>query len=918
MKNFLLFTIVSFLISSAFAQSDLRGKVLDDQHNPLVGAYVYLEGSTFYSMTDSNGSFKLYSLTAGTYSLVVNYVGYSDYKQEVVLLENQPLYLEIILDESIKLEEIIINASIDGQAKALNAQKNKNNIAQVVSSEQIEKFPDANVGDALKRLPGINVQYDQGEARFANIRGTSPELNSITINGERVPSAEAEKRYVQLDLIPADMVKTIEVNKALTPDMDADAIGGSINLETEKASAKQKISGTLGSGYSLLTEKLIYRGQFSYSNRFEDGKIGLILEGSVLDKSTRSDDVEPYWDYTDENNKDATAFTSELQIRQYYVERLRKSFSATLDFELDKNHNIYVTGMYNHRNDWENRYRLEFKDIEEDGGEMIAEIRRQTKGGSSDHKSARLEDQRMFSIKTGGEHYFNKTYFNWSISAMKASEDRPNERYIMFREKDAEVLLDLTDPREPKVTPVNPDLSDFSDEFGFKELTEQFQDTQEKDFNGKFNIEIPILYGDNNSFLKVGSRFKMKNKFRNNTFKEYEATSANESAFEDGAYASATNHTFSNYNAGDYTVGSFVSNSYLGGLDLTNSNLFEGEDINEELAVNFEAKEDVFAGYAMYTQNIGEKWMFLGGVRLEHTQLQYSGKIYDAATDELYDSGLQRDNYNNFLPALHIKYSPSKSTNIRLAYTNTLARPNYYDIVPYQNIDSGDNLINIGNPALLPTTSINIDVLGEHFFKNVGVITAGVFYKRLNDVIANKNLNDFTFQGNVYDIFTQPINAGNARLYGFEVGVQRRLDFLPGVLKNLSVMANYTYNQSELEDIKLEGREDEILPLAGTPNNLINASLAYDSKKFEMRVSYSFADEFVEEFGEESFYDRWYDSVNYLDINADYKITKNWKIYVSLENLLNQPLRYYQGVSDRTQQAEYYGLNTKLGVKFKF
>ncbi len=918
MKSIYLLLLILSISITSLAQSNLRGKVVDDQLEPLVGASVLIDGTNLYDITDVNGNFKIYNIPTGKYKLNIIYIGYEDQVEEIDLKDKQTLYKEFVLNESIKLDEVIISSSVDGQAKALNDQKNKPNIAQVISSEQIEKFPDANIGDALKRLSGVNVQYDQGEARFANIRGTAPELNSFTLNGERLPSAEAEKRYVQLDLIPADMIDKVEVHKAVTPDMDADAIGGSINFETEKAGAKQKITGTLGSGYSILTEKPIYRGQLSYSNRFEDGKVGLILEASVLDKSTRSDNIEPFWDYTDNNNKDASAYTSELQVRQYYLERLRKSFSSTIDFIINKDHNIYLTGMYNHRNDWENRYRLQYKDITESSGVMKAEIRRQTKGGSADNKNARLEDQRMLSFKVGGNHFFNKTNVNWSISTMKAGEERPNERYIYFRKKNAIVILDDSYLREPKVTPVDPTLQDFSPAYSFKELSEEFQNTKEKDINGRIDLEFPILSGDNSSFLKMGSRFKLKNKYRDNTYKEYAPTSANVTAFNNGAFSSLSNQTNDNFNAGDYSIGSFVSNSYLGGLDLTNSNLFVGEDINEELAVNFDAKENVYAGYVMYTQNIGKHFTIIPGLRMEHTELISSGKIYDADTDVLSDSGIQKDNYNNLLPALHIKFSPSNQANIRFAYTNTIARPNYYDIVPYQNIDSGDNIISIGNPALVPTKSMNFDLLGEYYFKNVGVISLGGFYKKLKEVIANKNLEDFTYQSHIYDRFTQPINIGNANLYGFEMGIQRRLDFLPGFLNKMSVYANYTYNQSELKDIKLEGRAEEVLPLSGTPKNLINASLGYDSKAFEMRVSYSFADAFVEQFGDEAFYDRWYDKVNYLDINADLKLNKYLKIYVSLENLLNQPLRYYQGVVDRTQQVEYYGINTKLGLKFKF
>jgi len=223
MKSIYLLLLILSISITSLAQSNLRGKVVDDQLEPLVGASVLIDGTNLYDITDVNGNFKIYNIPTGKYKLNIIYIGYEDQVEEIDLKDKQTLYKEFVLNESIKLDEVIISSSVDGQAKALNDQKNKPNIAQVISSEQIEKFPDANIGDALKRLSGVNVQYDQGEARFANIRGTAPELNSFTLNGERLPSAEAEKRYVQLDLIPADMIDKVEVHKAVTPDMDADA-----------------------------------------------------------------------------------------------------------------------------------------------------------------------------------------------------------------------------------------------------------------------------------------------------------------------------------------------------------------------------------------------------------------------------------------------------------------------------------------------------------------------------------------------------------------------------------------------------------------------------------------------------------------------------------------------------------------------
>src|SRR5690606_26047176 len=159
----------------------------------------------------------------------------------------------VLRSSSIELEGVEVSAfGFSGQSKALNTQKNNTNITHVVSTDQIGKFPDANIGDAVKRIPGITMQMDQGEARNIIVRGLSPQLNSVTLNGSRIPSAEGDNRNIQMDLIPSDMIQTIEVSKAVTPDMDADALGGSVNLITRTAPQGFRVSATLGSGINFI------------------------------------------------------------------------------------------------------------------------------------------------------------------------------------------------------------------------------------------------------------------------------------------------------------------------------------------------------------------------------------------------------------------------------------------------------------------------------------------------------------------------------------------------------------------------------------------------------------------------------------------------------------------------------------------
>ncbi len=906
------FLTLIFLLVGLFvqAQSTIMGTVFNNEQTPLAGALVYLEGTAYNTITDAEGQFKLFNIPSGEYSLIVQYIGYSDSK--ISINAESSFVQEIILSDDLLMQEVIINGRLEGQAKAMSMQRNNINITQIIASQQMERFPDANIGDALKRLSGINVQYDQGEARFANIRGTAPEMNSVSVNGERIPSAEAEKRYNQLDLIPSDMIELVELSKALTPDMDADAIGGSINLVTKKAGKKPMIKATLGSGYGFLSEKPLLKGKLSLSRRYANNKFGILLNTSYLNRSIRSDNIEAEWEFFDDNNPYETAYTSDFQIRQYELQRERMSYSAKMDYKFNANHLIYADANYTKRNDFENRYRLRYKDIEQDeDGNWIAEIRRQTKGGSSSTKNRRLEDQRTSVIGLGGEHSFNKARLTWRISDLRASEERPDERYVSFRAKDQGIIPDFTNKNAPSFIIKEEFPADLDLNYGLKDLSEENQFTDERDLNGRVDLEIPIFSGLYSSRLKMGGRYKSKSKKRSNSF--YEFAPLDEDVFVQEAISAIENKSFDNFQAGDYPIGSFVQESYLGALNFDAA--FESEEVLEELAGNFNASEDVTAAYLMYTQDIGRKIQVLAGLRYEGSQVEYAGQVFDGET--LTASDQQSDQYANILPGVHIKYSPVRYANFRLAWTNTIARPNYFDLVPYQEINTEDNEIKIGNPSLEATTSMNVDLLGEFFFQNIGIVSAGLFGKNLTNVISSQVRNDFQFNGQVYDRFEQPVNVGNAIIYGAELAIERRLNFLPGKLSNLSLYSNYTLNISELTNISLEDREDESLSLIGTPQHLFNASLAYDAKKFDIRLSYNFADRFIEEYNDEAFYDRWYDQVQYLDLNLNADLSKRWKIYASVNNILNQPLRYYQGVTDQIMQIEYYGLEVRVGAKFK-
>ena len=369
-----LFVSAVIMISVAFAQAgSISGVVVDSNGSfPLGGANVFLEGTDKGGITDNEGKVYILDVPVGDYTVIVSYIGFDSFEQSVRVQENSTInFLASLSAGVIEGSDVnVLGNSLSSQARALNSQKNKVNVSNIVSADQIGKFPDSNIGDALKRVPGIVVYNDQGEARFGHVRGTPSQFNSATINGERMPSAEAEIRSNQLDLIPADMIQTIEVIKALTPDMDADAIGGSINLITRKATGP-RTSITFGVGQNQLEEAgEITQISAVYSNRALDNKLGYMFNFSYYDNWLGSDNVEAEWD--DEGN------LGEMDIRKYLVHRERKSVGMRLDYNLGSTE-LYTDLNYNDRDDFENRYRLRFRDISDGLGEQ--EIRRQTKAG---------------------------------------------------------------------------------------------------------------------------------------------------------------------------------------------------------------------------------------------------------------------------------------------------------------------------------------------------------------------------------------------------------------------------------------------------------------------------------------------------------------------------------------------------------
>ena len=903
-------------VPSSMVTSVIKGRVLDEEGNPLPGAHILvlnvdkLLGTT----SDVDGYFLITGVPVGQQRLQVTYLGFQDQIVEVDVQEGLVTEVEVTLQTGIlEGEEIlVIGERLRGQAKALNQQKTNDNITNIISIDQVAKFPDSNIGDALKRVPGIVMQNDQGEARNIIIRGLGPDLTSIKINGERVSSAEHTSRRTYLDIMPANMVQSVEVYKTVTPDMDGDATGGVVNLVTRMAPHQTSFSATLNSGYSFIEDEPITNGSAVLGTRLLNDKLGIIVSGSLNIKDYGSHNIEADWDLDDQNQP----YLDDFQIRRYLLKRNRKGITGTLDYKLSPTSSITFKSSFNHRVDLENRFRERVRSLEpvDENGVSNVEYRFATKTG--DGEPQRRDVKKVTSLLLEGNHLLgNRVALTWSANYGRATRTRLR-RDFKWRVRGIDVLPDISDPEQPTIAPVN--LADLDPtNVTLREIQQDTFDNHENDYRGKLDLKIPFHLGNNEGSLKFGAKYQKKDRQNEWLFIEFEPL--DEDAWENVAQHPTFDPSTDGFLAGDYRYSvPFTDREYGSTVDLFNPSLFEAEiQYDEFIGINYDAEEIIGAGYVMFSQSLGDKFKVITGVRVENTTTKYGGFEFVEDTDEITPIPQIKNTYTSVLPSLNLRYNPSNNTVFRLAGTTTIIRPSYGSLNPSRNVNLDDQELSLGNPDLKAARAMNLDLIGERYFESIGLISVSLFYKRIDDFIFRtvQNFSDPNLFEGLFEQVTQPKNGDAATVLGFEAAFQRRLDFLPGALKNLHGFFNFSFAESEVNGI--EGREDETLPLQDTAGYTLNGSLSYETNDVVVTASINYTNDYLDSYGDGTYFDRYYDSQTFVDVSATYRVSPFISVFFDANNLTNQPLRFYQGKgrSEQIAQLEYYGRTVNLGVK---
>lgn len=908
-----LFTPILLLMAmTAWSQEVvIKGKITDEASGePLPGATIQLQGTTYGTITDLNGEF-VFRTEPGNKTFLIRYIGYDDLATDLDVTADS--FLEIPLSTfNTQLPEVVINGPLQGQQKALNQQKNAPNIKNIVAADQIGRFPDPNVAEAIQRIPGATLQRDQGEGRYVIIRGLAPEFTNISINGEQIPSPEAGVRFVALDAVPADQLSSIEVAKTLTPDMDGDAVGGSVNLVTRRAKGgKEEIQGSLVGGYNELMGKANGQGSFLYGKRFgKSDQLGFLVNGSHY--------------YTDRGSDNWERDGDDIELRDYELRRTRSAISGTIDYSFNQNNEIYFRGIYNSFTDREWRRRYVFVPNVDNSPFEDHEIERLTKD--------RFEQQDITSLNFGGKHTFTGFTLDYEGSYAKAIQDTPFDYEVNFIGQPDELTTNFSNQAYPSFqTDGDFDYLDNSN-YEFDELEAGNTLAEDRNITGKVNLSVPYKIGKNSGLIKAGGKYRSKTKSLK---------------VVNNVYEWAGDEVDFNGQSGDFTAekfeGGLVDKDFLDGkytisaapdmekiIDFFNANqsgfeLSVEDKLVDEAVESYEASEDVLAAYLMTNITFG-KLQALVGARFEQTQVEYDYNtvLFDEEgdLDEIVAESGSTD-YSYILPQVNLRYSLTKFTNLRAAATASYARPNFQSIVPSQEINLADREGTIGNPELEPVSAVNLDFMVDHYFGTVGVLSLGVFNKQLDNFIYKRRFEADTYNGQNFNTtvdLIQDVNGESASLTGVELAYQQNLTFLPGILSGIGIYANYTFTASNAELTDRSGLgETEKIDLPGQAKHVGNFSLAYSFKGFTARVSANYAGSYIEELGEEADEDYFRKERLQLDASANYQLNDNFNVFAEFINLTNAPFEAYLGEDDsQVIQREFYSWWSRIGVKFNF
>ena len=809
---------------------------------------------------------------------------------------------------AVELDRVEVRAQRDAQIRAVDLKRSADAIQDVVSSDAMGDYPDMNVAESLQRLPGVSVTRDQGEGRFVVVRGLDAALNNVSIDGIAVGTPEDSSRAAPLDVIPSDSTERLRVVKSVTPDLPGDAIGGSVMVESASAFDRdgRSLRGKVEASHQQLSGNTSPKAAFNYSEVFNDS-FGVAVGINHQKREFESDNTEVEYDSFDGGAEDDLA-PVDIQHRKYTIERERTGANLNLDWRPDADNRYYLRTLYSQFNDAETRHRTIFGF----GDGQISALGNgeyQVDGLASDAIAKRLryrtKEEDTIAASFGGEHRFDGAQVDYRLGYTKTRERVLDEIEARF-EYDADDLGASIDQRSglPRYRLSENGWMDLSN-YAFDRMVVAPTMVDDKEHSAQVNLRVDA---DNASY-KIGLLGRWRER----------SADVDEAELRRGPDVDLTSWAGKSLEHRHGNLGQWLDSGRMNAWWAANKGNYSArpQDVAENTALSLEedyrAKEDIFAAYAMGTWDIG-RLRLIGGVRVESTRYAADGYSVDIDEDGVATiSGRDASSsYTNVLPGLHARYDTDSGWVLRGAANKTVARPGFGDISPRLAMNRDDEQVRIGNPALDPYESTNIDLSLERYLGDSGLISLGVFNKSIDGYIV-ETISD---ENPLYPGFevTTSINGDKATVFGAEFNWQQQLSLLPGAWSGLLVGASATWLDTGFDaGIADRAGEDFMLPRAS--RQVYSGHVGYEYGPVSTRLAAVYRSEYLDSIGDSRDYDVYVAAHTQLDFSFDVKLGKNVSLYLEASNLLDEPLELYQGNALRVLQLEEYGRTYAVGVK---
>jgi TonB-dependent receptor len=598
-------------------------------------------------------------------------------------------------------------------------------------------------------------------------------------------------------------------------------------------------------------------------------------------------------------------------LRRFRNQRDRYGFNADLAFRPSQSHQFFLRGMVNKRADYQNRHQSRFR---VDRGDYLSPT--QVTGARLVRAlQDRTETQIITHLAAGGQHAFDRWKADYTLAHTYGEQNKDAGQIIpeFTLNQNVDIDIDLSNPDVPGFTITNLPQSYLLDPANYvlNQIDFRHEFTSDQETIAALNVEYPFALGDHSASVKLGAKARVKRKDRNDERWRYTWQGAGDITMD----MFASNEVEERFLDGAYVFGPTIDNGRIRSFFNQNRGglLEEEPQIEDAVGDAYDASEGVYAYYGLARLQLG-RWMLLGGLRHEITRTDYEGtRLMFDTTGTFVEAvpAADKRSYGNLFPTFHARFGVTDRTNLRFAFTSAIARANFFDLVPYLWVFPEDREILRGNSKLDPTYAYNFDLLLEHYFQGIGILSGGVFYKRLDDIIYLRTFveQEGAFAG--YDV-EQPVNGGSAKLYGVELNWQQQFTFLPGFWNGFGIYANYTYSKSEAD---LLFREWTTLP--GQASDAGNVALTYEGHRLDARVSLNFNGKFIDEVGASPAEDEIIDDHVQWDFSSSYAFSPRVGVYFTVVNLNNAPRRDYLGVTTRPRQIEYYSWWSTLGLKLR-